>query len=170
MFAAALKIGAFNLLSETPASAPRDSLAGQYMGWSNVDLRTEIDACFPLDQEYADTLAEIYKAIVARDYAKVAELSAKDVQYYDRDFKNCEDVKEITDVKAAEDKQRKEFMKLPNWQQIELRNVATQEYEDAHNDWSKNMEAGDYYNAGIALGKMNAMKYKMPTYISMLMF
>ena len=82
-----------------PATAPAEFQAGVFNTAFNVDVRTQINACFKPDQEMADSTDAFIKALEDKDWAQVAATIKKFVPSAEADASVChnDDTYQIVD-------------------------------------------------------------------------
>ena len=152
--------------STVPATAPADFQAGAFSTFLNngVDYKTQLDACFTPDQNLADHTDAFIQALKDKDWATVkstvTELEPEAIQ----DANTCHtdpQYKQVDDAYSYQEKVVKDARADPDWQLKTIKNVRQHMAEikanaaDAETKWN----AGDYYGAGQAIGKVDAILF-----------
>ena len=147
-----------------PATAPADFQAGVFNTLNGTDLRAMMSVCFKQDQALADQTGAFIAAIEAKDWATVKTTVVTLEPEALADAAVCENDPKYAAVYAEYEYQQdlvKKAKNDPDWQLKALKAVRPHIAEikadaaDALNKWN----AGDYYGAGQAVGKVDAIVF-----------
>ena len=150
--------------SGVPATAPADFQAGVFMGYNGTDLRTAMNACFLPDQKIADDTDAFIAAIEAHDWSTVMGTIKGDEPAALEDADKCINDPAYVDVYDAYHAQQDNVeaaMADPDWQikagkaLLPHRAEIKTNIKEATTQWN----AGNYYEAGIAVGKIDAIVF-----------
>ena len=158
--AAAFAIQAVN--TTVPNTAPADFQAGFFNGFNNATVWDHLRACWVPDQHMADSCDAFIGAIEKKDWKTVTSTIKEFTPEVMTDVQPCKDDDQYKDVMDQYDYQEKVLKAArhdPDWQIKALRAVLPHKADvkayvaDAEAKW----DAGDYFNAGVAMGKIEAI-------------
>ena len=150
--------------STVPATAPADFQAGLFNGYNGADLRTAVNACFKPDQKMADDTDAFIAAIKAKEWSTVMGTIKGDEAMALDDADACVNDPQYVDVHDAYYLQQDQVEAAhadPDWQikagkaLLPHRKEIKANMADAVAKW----DSGDYYGAGQAIGKIDAIVF-----------
>ena len=145
-----------------PATATADFQAGVFFGFDGTDVRTLINECFKPDQKLADETDAFIAAIKAKEWSTVMDTIKGDEAEAQDDAMVCTTDPKYIDVSDAYDNQVhtvERAMDDPDWQ-IHAAKAALPHRADIKANMSDaitNWDAGKWYEAGVAVGKIDAI-------------
>ena len=84
------------LLAEA-ARAPSDFYAGLVFGWQMVDIKANMDACYPDDLDEKKLMDDFMKAVADGDQDKVEKDSLEMQKQFQADIGSCDSDKAVSD-------------------------------------------------------------------------
>ena len=146
------------------AQSATDFYSGTVYGWVGLDIKANMDACFPDDQKLADKVAEqmemIKKGASLQEQWPTVEAETK---LFNEDIKDCKDDADVVAaMKVMEDINTK-FFAQKDWKDVLERNIKDNEYlMEAYGEMmTKAWDQGKYYESGKIAGLIDILLYKM---------
>ena len=145
-----------------PDTAPALFQAGFFMGFNNADVRDLLTECWVADQHMADSCDAFIAAIEKKDWATVTSTIKQFTPEVLTDVQPCKDDAKYQPVMDQYDNQEHILRAAkadPDWQIKALRAILPHKADvksyvaDAEAKW----DAGDYYNAGVSMGKIEGI-------------
>ena len=156
---------AFAYDNALPATAPGDFQAGMIFGFSGNDVRDHMNACFKADQQLADDIAKIITAVDDQDIDVAKELVIGDESRVMDDASECMTNPAYADVKAAYEGQIELLKAAKADDQPAIWILAAykkhmDEIKTYRKTAKKQWRAGNYYEAGVAIGQVDKLIFE----------
>ena len=145
-----------------PATAPADFQAGLMNGFNGANVWTPLRECWIADQHMADSCNSFITSIEKKDWSTVESTIKEFIPEVEVDIEPCKDddkYKPVMDQYYLHQHTIAAARKDPDWQVKILK--ATLHSKDQIKTYIADAEAkwdsGDYFNSGVAIGKIEAI-------------
>ena len=153
--------------NSVPATAPATFQAGVYNGFTGLDVRAEIEACFTPDQKIADDTGALIEAIKTKSFGDIKSIVTADEPLAIKDAAPCMSDPKYVTVKNAYEAQQdlvKAAMADPDWQLHAIKdikpNLAAIKAGAAAAVAAFDLGTSDgYFNAGVEIGKIDKIVF-----------
>ena len=145
-----------------PITAPADFQAGLMNGFNGATVWTLLRECWIADQHMADSCDSFIESIEKKDWSTVEKTIQEFVPEVEVDIKPCKDdpkYQSVMDQYYLHQHTVGAARKDPDWQVKILKATLHSKDQikayiaDAETKW----DAGDYFNSGVAIGKIEAI-------------